>query len=223
MKVLQSTAALRRQQGAVLIVSLLFLVILTLLGLTAMSGTTMEERMSGNSRDMNVALQAAEAALRDARRDINRLPINGAPREMHRALFAGPSGAFGSCNVGPARGLCKEPAEVTYGSASEAVLPASIEIPSLHASFGAETRTFATYGDFTGAPELKATVGGTANRRLAEQPRYVIELFCLPTRGVDTMGSGQYQVFCKFYRITARGYGVNPNSQVTLQEMFLAL
>jgi type IV pilus assembly protein PilX len=222
MKVLRSAAPLREQQGAVLIVALLFLVILTLLGLTAMSGTTMEERMSGNSRDMNVALQAAEAALRDARRDINRLPINGVPREMHRALFTGPSGAFGSCNVGPARGLCRESAEVTFGPAQEAVMPPTLEIPSLHASFDAGTRSFATYGEFTGAPELKATVGGSANTRLAEQPRYVIELFCLPTRGVDTMGSA-YQVYCKFYRITARGYGVNPNSQVTLQEMFLAL
>jgi Tfp pilus assembly protein PilX len=38
----------------------------------------------------------------------------------------------------------------------------------------------------------------------------------------DTMG-GPPDVFCKFYRITARGYGVNPNSQVTLQEIFLSL
>lgn len=55
-----------RQQGATLAVALIFLVILTLLGLTAMSVTTMEERMSGNTRDHNLAFQGAETALRDA-------------------------------------------------------------------------------------------------------------------------------------------------------------
>ena len=64
-----------RQHGAVLIVALLFLVILTILGVTAMTATTFEEKISGNTRDLNVAFQAAEAALRDARRDINGIVI----------------------------------------------------------------------------------------------------------------------------------------------------
>lgn len=222
MKVVHSTPPLRRQHGAVLIVALLFLVILTLLGLTAMSGTTLEERMSGNSRDMNIALQSAEAALRDARRDINRLPISGESREMYLDLF-GNAGAFGTCNVGNARGLCRGTVDVSFGTANEAVMPPSIEIGALHAaSLSTGNRTFARYGEFTGAPELRATVEGTRNAPLAEQPQYVIELFCLPTRGVDSFG-GPPGGNCKFYRITARGYGVNPNSQVTLQEIFLAL
>jgi type IV pilus assembly protein PilX len=221
MKVLRSTAARHRQHGAVLIVALLFLVILTLLGLTAMSGTTMEERMSGNSRDMNIALQAAEAALRDARRDINRLPINGAGREVHTASF-GNRAAVGSCNTGDARGLCL-PVEPTYApGSSHAVMPPPLEISSGYGAFDIGTQTFARYGDFTLAPPLRATVEGTRNQPLAEQPRYIIEHFCLPTMIGDTMG-GPPEVFCKFYRITARGYGVNPNSQVTLQEMFLSL
>ena len=90
---LETYAPPRRQHGAVLIVALLFLVILTMLGLTAMSGTTMEERMAGNTRDINVALQAAEAALRDARRDINGMPLFGAPRPMHESQFGDPGGA----------------------------------------------------------------------------------------------------------------------------------
>lgn len=53
----------RRQQGAVLIISLLLLLIMTLIGVTAMSTTTLEEKMSGNMRDRNVALQASETAL----------------------------------------------------------------------------------------------------------------------------------------------------------------
>ena len=52
------------QRGAVLIISLIFLLLMTLVGVTAMQGTTMQERMSGNMQDRNVAFQASEAALR---------------------------------------------------------------------------------------------------------------------------------------------------------------
>jgi type IV pilus assembly protein PilX len=55
-----------RQDGAILVVSLLLLLVMTLLGLTAMQVTRMEERMAGNSRDISLAFQAAEAGLRDA-------------------------------------------------------------------------------------------------------------------------------------------------------------
>lgn len=60
--------ATRRQAGAALIVSLVMLLVLTLLGVTAMQSTTVEERLSGNLRDRNQAFQSAEAALREAER-----------------------------------------------------------------------------------------------------------------------------------------------------------
>jgi type IV pilus assembly protein PilX len=53
------------QRGAALIVALLLLVVLTIIGIGAMQTTRMEERMAGNTRDLNLAFQAAEAALRD--------------------------------------------------------------------------------------------------------------------------------------------------------------
>lgn len=58
------TNASRQQTGAVLIVGLIFLLVMTMLGLTAMQTTTLEEKMSGNMRDRSVAFQAAELALR---------------------------------------------------------------------------------------------------------------------------------------------------------------
>ena len=51
------------QHGAVLVTALVFLVILTLLGITSMSTNTLEERMAGNSQDINRAFQAAESGL----------------------------------------------------------------------------------------------------------------------------------------------------------------
>ncbi len=56
----------RRERGAILVTSLLLLVILTVLGVAIMKLTNMQERMAGNTRDVNLALQGAEAALRQA-------------------------------------------------------------------------------------------------------------------------------------------------------------
>lgn len=53
-------------QGIALVTSLVFLLVLTLLATGAMRETTLQERMAGNLRDRNLALQAAEAALREA-------------------------------------------------------------------------------------------------------------------------------------------------------------
>ncbi|MCB1961362.1 MAG: hypothetical protein KDE68_12695 [Rhodocyclaceae bacterium] len=53
-----------RQNGSALIVGVIFLLVMTMLGLTAMQTTTLEERMSGNMRDRGLAFQAAEMALR---------------------------------------------------------------------------------------------------------------------------------------------------------------
>jgi type IV pilus assembly protein PilX len=56
----------RRAAGGALIVSLVVLAVMTLLGLSGMQATSLEERMAGNMRDMNLAFQAAESALRSA-------------------------------------------------------------------------------------------------------------------------------------------------------------
>lgn len=59
-----------KQQGAVLVVSLIMLLIMTIIGVSAMRTTILEEKMAGNYRDSNIAFQAAEAALRDAENDV---------------------------------------------------------------------------------------------------------------------------------------------------------
>lgn len=59
------------QQGAVLVTGLIFLVVLTLLGVSAMQTSSLEEKMAGNFRDRNLAFQASEAALRDAEKYVS--------------------------------------------------------------------------------------------------------------------------------------------------------
>ena len=53
-----------RQRGVVLVISLMMLLVLTLIGLAATRGTALEQRMTANQNDREVAFEAAEAALR---------------------------------------------------------------------------------------------------------------------------------------------------------------
>ncbi len=62
----QTISSQRRQKGAVLVVSLLMLLVLTLLGVNSMNHSSLEEKMTHATLDRNVALQSAEAALREA-------------------------------------------------------------------------------------------------------------------------------------------------------------
>jgi len=57
--------ATHKQRGAVLVVALIFLMVMTMLILASVRGTVMQERMAGNLYDRSLAFQAAEAALRE--------------------------------------------------------------------------------------------------------------------------------------------------------------
>jgi len=54
------------QRGAALVFALVFLVVLTLIGIGVVGTTTTEERLARNFRDTDIAFAAAEAAMRDA-------------------------------------------------------------------------------------------------------------------------------------------------------------
>ncbi len=55
-----------RQNGFTLIVSLIFLVMMTMLGLAMFSGFTLDQTMSGNLREKSRALDAAQTAINAA-------------------------------------------------------------------------------------------------------------------------------------------------------------
>ena len=67
------------QRGAALIVSLLLLIAITLLALSNMKRTTVQEQMTGNLYDRQLALQQAEAALLVAQRVLEAAPLPGGP------------------------------------------------------------------------------------------------------------------------------------------------
>ena len=65
-----------RQRGVVLIIALIILLALTIIGVSGMSTTSMQERMSANTRDRQIAFQAAEAALREGESFIANNAVN---------------------------------------------------------------------------------------------------------------------------------------------------
>jgi|TARA_Y100000310_G_scaffold268350_3_gene280911 type IV pilus assembly protein PilX len=64
-----------RQAGVVLVFCLVMLLLLTMLGLSGVQSTSMQERMARNARDVNLAFQATEAAIRDAEKFLE--TVNG--------------------------------------------------------------------------------------------------------------------------------------------------
>ena len=65
-----------KQNGAALIMALVLLVILTMLGLSTMSTSNMEERMASNSQEINRAFQAASTGLQLVLADDNAFSTN---------------------------------------------------------------------------------------------------------------------------------------------------
>ena len=112
-----------RQRGLSLITALLFMVAALVLGVSVMSVNVMQERMIGNAKDRDLAMQAAEAALRDAERDLS----------LHAATLVFKE----DCSDG----LCVPP--------SQRSVPSPLPI---HAGFAWAATKVRTYGAYTSAP-----------------------------------------------------------------------
>ncbi len=75
------TVKIHSQTGAVLIVSLILLVVLTMLGISAIESTKMETRMAANTKDYNQAFQNAEVGIAAAAQQYRGAKINDLPKE----------------------------------------------------------------------------------------------------------------------------------------------
>jgi type IV pilus assembly protein PilX len=65
----------RAERGAALITGLIFMVVLTMIAMAALRGTVLEEKMAGNARDIDLAFQSAEAALRGGEQVLNQATL----------------------------------------------------------------------------------------------------------------------------------------------------
>jgi type IV pilus assembly protein PilX len=116
-----------RESGMSLFPALMFLLVLSVLGVAALNSTLMQEKMVSNTKDLNLAFQAAEAGLRDAEVDVTK-NIGGG------TIFSA------SC----VNGLCTPPS--TWATPSSADISKVVDW-----SNGGKTRA---YGTYTAAPQL---------------------------------------------------------------------
>ncbi|EPJ54665.1 MAG: hypothetical protein OFPI_06280 [Osedax symbiont Rs2] len=71
-----------KQTGAALIIGLIFLLLMSIVGLTSLQRVTIQERVTGNSMDNQRAFQAAEIALSNAELLVQTPVINGYVRTL---------------------------------------------------------------------------------------------------------------------------------------------
>ncbi|MFT7413442.1 MAG: type IV pilus assembly protein PilX [Methylophagaceae bacterium] len=64
-----------KQQGVALVISLIMLLLMTLLAISSMNTTILEEKMAGNYKDRNMAFQAAEAGVRAGETYLRTTPV----------------------------------------------------------------------------------------------------------------------------------------------------
>ena len=86
-----------KQQGVILIISLVMLLLLTLIAMSGMQTTTLEEKIVGNKRNRNLAFQAAESALREAEQWIQGSNTAFNPLKLSNGPFQGADCSNGLC------------------------------------------------------------------------------------------------------------------------------
>ena len=93
-----------RQRGAVLFISLIMLLLLTLIGITTMQVTLLQERMAGGFRVQHQAFETTEGTLKIKRSDLNNDANSSGP------LYYSPDAALAGTNALPwATWLTSEP------------------------------------------------------------------------------------------------------------------
>jgi Tfp pilus assembly protein PilX len=231
-----------RQRGVVLVVALLLLLVTTLLLFSSVQNALQEQKAARAFRDRAVAFEAAEAGLADAEADIEASPSSTRSRS---ALFvAGRSDGFPTtdmplCRHGRAsrlQGLCRA------AQRDELLSLLAQEVAADGIDSGVD-EIAVEYGRFTG--RTLQTGGGMLPAR---PPRYVIELVrdraveraleqetqqepaveTVAEPSADTANrtaqgnanSSANSTASSLYRITAIGFGPQPEVQVVLQSFY---
>lgn len=198
---LSQFSLLKRQRGASLIVSLLMLIVVLMLSISLAMVSLQGEKASRSDRDRQIALNAAEAALKDAEMDIDPQVVlaNGRSNlfDATSNLFFETGCASGDGNL--YQGMCaaavegQQPTWMTVNIADDSAGSVSVK-----------------YGRFTG--QTMPTEKGAFPARL---PRYIVEAV------QDTEAGGKADDQTKYiFRITAIGFGPNPNAKVVLQSFY---
>ena len=199
------------QRGAVLVVALIFLILLTILALSASSRSLLQERMAGGLRNAQQATMSANTALRGAEWQL-----------WSRALTVG-------SHMNCLNGSISTSDGCTIYSASNAPYGTTGDVTKFLTSQGWVSGIGLTYTGPAGQGGYISSSLKTA--KLAKNPVYLIEDLGLEmppgvsssqhesgTTGPNNTGTGS--VSLHIYRITARGTGGSANTVRVLQTTF---
>jgi Tfp pilus assembly protein PilX len=211
------------QSGMALIISLIILLLLTLISVSAMKVNSLEEKMAGNDRNRNTAFQAAEAALRAGEARILDLWRNKTPPQ-NPPVISDPANGTGSieyfCNGSTDR--------ARIDSATAAVIQ---DQPGVFHAVASDQKTSLVYGcgDCTvncPVPDENNPAIWTNNNltvevqtgdtSLAAQPRYFVTY--IYSWHPDKANANETPIY-KF-TVTARGVGKSDTSVVILRSYF---
>jgi len=176
--------------------ALMFLLVLAVLGVSALNSTLMQEKMVSNTKDANLAFQAAEAGLRDGEADVDR----------NKSLWT-PTTFTASCT----NGLCVPPS--TWPT------PSSLDISK--AIDWTNTGLTRSYGAYTASPALPdvAAQPQYVIERIPPPPG-------LPATPGSSVGIGcgvscPPPATGFVYRVTVLATGVRPETRVVLQSTYI--
>jgi type IV pilus assembly protein PilX len=189
------------QKGSVLLVSLIFLLLLTLVGVSSMNMTSLEEQMAGNFRDHDLAFQAAEAALLAGEEfvedtfDITQAYTSPA---CSGAICYTSSGTAGLSFNGALTGPASPVANCDSGTTKE------WEDSSIWSD---SSKTRASSGQISGT---------------VENARYIVEFRCFMPRDSVNLDPDPdvYAQWSPAFRITAVASGTSTDSTVMLQSIY---
>lgn len=201
-----------RQRGAVLFVALIFLILLTLLGLAASGNSILQERMTGGVRNRQLALMGAESGARGGESQVFTAPA--------RANLSTGGMVFPSCSGGAPQPCAWDQLSAKFSGplAPSNMFRTSREwTPAIN---GAGT----TY-----TPALSGLTGYAETASIAVQPVMMYEDLGLDSGGFanpgrmggsnEQEGGGTTNAQRRIYRVTARSQGGNGEAAIRVNEV----
>lgn len=213
---LHRQASASTMRGIALPVILMFLLVITVAASFGIRRATLNEGITRNQLDYEISRQSAEAALRDAERDLRlNLPTGTKPagavcnRDESRPIKdrTGLPHFNSDCPKGQCRFTMKYYESSNYVAAPASAANAHPWWPTTKGGLWNDGAVDpATNCDFKGAVPLGTFTGAPKIEGVARQPEYLIEYL---ERGLD-----------RVVRITARGYGADRNTETVLQTYY---
>jgi type IV pilus assembly protein PilX len=230
--VLRASNPTAKARGVALITVMLFLIALTGLAVWTARQSLIGESMARNQLDRAAATQAAEAALRDAERDLTTLTSTIRDKASCSRLGREGPPTVVEFSADCTLGYCfKDEANYATSDWSNATtVNKSVSEPWWPMGKGGDwndtfsdkpNRTAAaldtTHCNFKGGVPLGTFTGVAPITGVAIQPEYLVELYNMTKISPVTKQEE------KVYRITARGFGYTQRTQVVLQTIFIPL